>query len=219
MILQAELRFCNDNGVTSFQCPCRNCHGGLRYTIQIIRQHLRQNFRDPFLMRCMVGPDLDGGWPIEGIWMNDCGDRVSRSHDINVPEESTGAPDQLDPYHDVQQQMFDAFDTGDRLREDNSTGSDNAAFEDDDAEDIDKLEELYRQASQPVYEGKHVSIVSAIIVDELLTYLSTVLLPTGNCLPSTHYEAKKLIRKLGLNYDKYMLVRAGVFCFEVNTEI
>jgi hypothetical protein len=110
--------------------------------------------------------------------------------------------------------MFDAFDIGDRMREESTSDSSSAAYEEECAEDMDKVEELYKQATQPVYEGKNVSIVSAIIViinmsvihgvsnafvDELLTYLSTVLLPEGNCLPSTHYEAQKMIRKLGMN--------------------
>jgi len=43
--------------------------------------------------------------------------------------------------------------------------------------------------------------VSNSYIDELLKYLSIVLLPAMNMLPSSHYEAKKLIRKLGFNYD------------------
>ena len=65
------------------------------------------------------------------------------------------------------------------------------------------------------YGGTNVSTISASIVlinmavihnvgntyvDELLKYLKIVLLPRENCLPKSHYEAKRLIRKLGLNY-------------------
>ena len=74
---------------------------------------------------------------------------------------------------------------------------------------------MYQQASQPMFLEKSVSIVSAIIVIinmvvvhgisnfyvvELLTYLSIVLMSGGNHLPNTHYEAKKLIHKMGMNY-------------------
>jgi hypothetical protein len=80
---------------------------------------------------------------------------------------------------------------------------------------LDLLDELSRQASHPLYDGINVSIVSATIVlvnmavvhsvpneylNELLKYLSTTLLPWGNQLPRTYYEAKNIIRKLGLNY-------------------
>jgi hypothetical protein len=99
------------------------------------------------------------------------------------------------------------------LREDCGNDIDSAAEEDDFEESMEKLDEMYQQASQVVYTEKTVSIVSAVIViinmavihgvsnsyvDELLKYLSTVLLPKGNHLPSSHYEVKKLIRKLGM---------------------
>jgi hypothetical protein len=160
--------------------------------------------------------------------VDESGDRVYPCPKNDVPEGSTAAGDQLDPFHYVQQQMFDAFDVGDRLREGSGSASENAAYEDDSAEDMDKLEEMYRQASQPVYGGKNVSIVSAIIViinmsvihgvsnvfvDELLTFLSMILLPEGNCLPSTHYEAKKLIRRLGMNYDIIHAYPSGCVLF------
>jgi hypothetical protein len=38
-------------------------------------------------------------------------------------------------------------------------------------------------------------------IDEFLGYLSSVLLPKGNSLPHSNYEARKLIKKLGLNYE------------------
>ena len=80
---------------------------------------------------------------------------------------------------------------------------------------MELLDELSRQATRPVYEGMNVSIISATIVlvnmavihsvpneylNELLKYISTVLLPRGNKLPRNYYEAKNIIRKLGLNY-------------------
>jgi hypothetical protein len=141
---------------------------------------------------------------------------VSDSSDDDYSDVSCAEREQLDPYHDVQQQMFDAFDIGDRLHEECGGIMDVAVVEDVLEESMEKLDELYRQASQPMYSGNTVSIVSAVIViinmavihgisntyvDELLTYLSTVLLPSGNQLPGTHYEARKLIRKLGMNYE------------------
>jgi hypothetical protein len=216
LIFQAELRICNDMGITAFQCPCRVCHGGTRYTVQVIHDHLREHRRDPFLMRNMVGPDPPAGWPAQGIWVDDREEPASHSNDTNSTDLNSEQGDHLDAYHDIQQQIFDAFDTGDRMREGSCNSIDRAAIDEELEESMEKLDEMYRQASQPVYAGKSVSIISAVIViinmavihgvnntyvDELLSYLSTVLLPTGNQLPSTHYEAKKLIRKLGMNYD------------------
>jgi hypothetical protein len=77
------------------------------------------------------------------------------------------------------------------------------------------VEDLYRQALRPLYEGINVSIVSITIhlvnmavihgvtteyVNELLKYLGTVLLPRGNMLPRSYYEARNVIKRLGLNY-------------------
>jgi hypothetical protein len=40
-----------------------------------------------------------------------------------------------------------------------------------------------------------------VFMDELLKYLSSVLLPCGNSLPHSYYATRKLIQKLGLNYE------------------
>jgi hypothetical protein len=77
------------------------------------------------------------------------------------------------------------------------------------------IKELYEQAATPVWQNSTTSVISATIVllnmavihgvsntymDELLHYLYQSLLPRGNLLPRTHYEAKWVIRKLGLTY-------------------
>ena len=82
---------------------------------------------------------------------------------------------------------------------------------------MDLLDELSRQATRPVYDGMNVSIISATIVlinmavihsilneylNELLKYLSIVFLPRGNKLPRNYFEAKNIIKKLGLNYKQ-----------------
>ena len=80
---------------------------------------------------------------------------------------------------------------------------------------MDDLDNLYREGMQPVYGGTNVSIILATIVlinmavshnvsnayvDELLRYLSTILLLAEKSLPKSHYEAWKLICQLWLNY-------------------
>jgi hypothetical protein len=67
LIFLSELRVCHTEGIASFQCPCRHCHGGTRYNSQIIRDHLREHKRDTFFMRSMVDSDPIGGWPRLGI--------------------------------------------------------------------------------------------------------------------------------------------------------
>ena len=43
--------------------------------------------------------------------------------------------------------------------------------------------------------------VSNKFTDELLQFLASDLLPQANKLPPSHYEARKMIRKLGLEYN------------------
>jgi hypothetical protein len=112
--------------------------------------------------------------------------------------------------------MFDAFDIGNRQYKECGGITNRAVVDDALEESMEKLDELYRQANQLVYFGNSVSIVSTVIViinmavihgvsntsvHELLTYLLAVLLPSGNQLPDIHYETRKLIKKLGMNYD------------------
>jgi hypothetical protein len=95
------------------------------------------------------------------------------------------------------------------------------------------LEELCRQATRPVYDGVNVSTIAATIVlinmamihgvsnaymDKLIKYLSTVLLPRGNRLPRTHYAAKRMVKKLGLNYDIILCCPNGCVLFRKELE-
>ena len=78
------------------------------------------------------------------------------------------------------------------------------------------LEELYAKVSHPLYPGSTINMISALIVlltmysthgvsntfvEELFNYLSSSLLPPENTLPSKHYAAKTIVRKLGLSYN------------------
>ena len=70
-------------------------------------------------------------------------------------------------------------------------------------------------ATLPLYEGASLSMlcatllivncckthgVSNMFLNELLMLLSMSILPVGNCLPKTEYEATKIMRRLGLAY-------------------
>ena len=88
--------------------------------------------------------------------------------------------------------------------------------DDMDNDTVHGLEELYHQATTPLYRGSKTSIVSTTIAIlnmcvgfgisnnftlELLCYLSEDLLSEGNKLLSSHSAAAKTTRKLGLDYN------------------
>jgi hypothetical protein len=51
-----------------------------------------------------------------------------------------------------------------------------------------------------------------------IEYLGSVLLPRGNILPMTHYEAKRLIQRLGLNYKIIDACRNGCILYHKDKE-
>ena len=78
------------------------------------------------------------------------------------------------------------------------------------------MEQLLLESTEAVYEGCSINRLQAGIVmlnmanlygvphtfmDELLSFLSTVLLPQSNCLPRNTYEMKKMIMKMGLEHE------------------
>jgi hypothetical protein len=88
-------------------------------------------------------------------------------------------------------------------------------------------------ATLPLYEGSTLSMLSAtllivnfckthgvsnVFMNELLMFLSGSILPVGNCLPSTEYEASKILRRLGLAYNMIHACRNGCFLFRGNLE-
>jgi hypothetical protein len=167
----------------------------------------------------MVGGDPPDGYPDAGIWVREMLDTDRDRNVFDDADMGTEYRAYLDPYHDIQQQLFDTFDLEDRLQEDTPHVFKDCAEENnldnDIHEDFDNLDDLYREGTRLVYHGSNISTISATIVlinmavihgmsnayvNELLMYLSTVLLPGESNLPKSHYEAKKLIRILGLHY-------------------
>lgn len=246
LILQTELRVATEKDVKAFRCPCRNCRGGRRKTVEVIRKHLVDVGRDPFLNKSMIGGDPLDGYPSNGLWVED----IAYDNDIVVTETvnehglmeannpileavnedaNGGTNPVLDEYHEVHRQVLEAFDRSDALHDE---VQDNVGVEENDdngSDTLDGLEELYEQATTPLYTGSKCSVVSATIVimnmcavfrvsnrfmDELLRYLSTDLLPQDNKLPGTHYVARRSIRKLGLNYNNVHACPDGCVLFE-----
>ena len=109
-----------------------------------------------------------------------------------------------------------------------SPGGGDGDASDDSASDGESLEDLLGQiptdhmtgnpdidiaATLPLFEGSTLSMlcatllivncckthgVSNMFLNELLMLLSMSILPVGNCLPKTEYEATKILRRLGL---------------------
>jgi hypothetical protein len=71
MIFHTELRVATENNVHTFRCPCKDCKGGRRKTIQVIRQHHAAVGRDPFLHKSLLGGDPPEGYPPAGMWVED----------------------------------------------------------------------------------------------------------------------------------------------------
>jgi len=216
LILEIELRVAKEKQYTSFRCPCTKCQDGRRYKLKGIRNHLRVNGRDPFLMHSMVGGDPKEGYPKEGITVNASRETLPPDNVFDDEHMRTPYTEHMDPYHDIQRQLFDAFNEGDRVHEQTPHAEELDEEPDIISDEFDAVDDLYAQAMRPIYEGMSVSLISATIVlinmavvhgvsnayvDELMKYLSTILLPSSNVLPVSYYKAKKLIRKLGLNYD------------------
>ena len=88
-------------------------------------------------------------------------------------------------------------------------------------------------ATLPLYEGSTLSMlcatllivncckthgVSNMFMNELLMLLSMSILPVGNCLPKTEYEASKILRKLGLAYNMIHACPNGCCLFRGDLE-
>lgn len=111
---------------------------------------------------------------------------------------------------------MEAFDRGDALYLELGNKVDVQENDDMGSETVDGLEELFKQATTPLYAESKCSVVSVTIIimnmctifwvsnrfiNELLRYLSTDLLPADNKMPRTYYIARCSIQKLGLNYN------------------
>jgi hypothetical protein len=152
LIFRTEERVAREGNFTAFLYPCKKCKGGHRYSIQAIKKHLRENGRNQMLMKSMVGGDPSGEYPSAGVWVNGGKDYFNAQNVLDDADEETEYKEHLDPFHDIQQQLFDAFDIGDNLRQD--VMDEEYDSDDADSEDIkkitsklDELEDLCRHAT------------------------------------------------------------------------
>jgi len=181
IILQTELHVATAQEVHAFKCPCTNCHGSRRKTINVIRRHHAEVGKDLFLMHSMIGGDPPNGYPPRGLWVPDIAyddDVVEEdplrtpnaedtvAHNETLPEiESEPATDgPLDEYHEVQRQVMEALDRGDALHMEVGEGLDVVDDNEIGNDTVDGLEDLHDQATAPLYSGSKTSVVSATIV-------------------------------------------------------
>jgi hypothetical protein len=103
-------------------------------------------------------------------------------------------------------------------------------FEESNKENDDSMEELLKEARIPLFKDNPTNRLQAILmllnvcnifgvpnacVDELLKLLKHDKLPKENTCPSLHYEAKKLVRKLGLSYNTIHACKNGHCLFRI----
>ena len=132
--------------------------------------------------------------------------------------------------------------SNDASAEDEWSSSDDMSTDDEDVEDLlgqipaDRMganPEIDIAATLPLYEGSTLSMLCATLLlvncckthgvsnsfmNELLMLLSMSILPQGNCLPKTEYEASKILRQLGLAYNMIHACPNGCCLFKDNLE-
>ena len=118
------------------------------------------------------------------------------------------------------------------------SSSDDMSTDDEDVEELlgqipnDRVgsnPEIDIAATLPLYEGSTLSMLCATLLivncckthgvsnsfmNELLMLLSMSILPQGNCLPKTEYEASKILRRLGLAYNMIHACPKGCCLFK-----
>ena len=130
----------------------------------------------------------------------------------------------------------------DYTNDDDGEGSNDSTSEGEDLEDLmgqvptDRMgsnPEIDIAATLPLYEGATLSMLCATLLivncckthgvsntflNELLMLLSMSILPRGNCLPKTEYEASKILRRLGLAYNMIHACPKGCCLFRGDLE-
>ena len=121
---------------------------------------------------------------------------------------------------DVFSAVHDACARVDHLHTEMQSQVDTEGSDDHGDDDFDtfgaQYEELVRESTEPIYEGCKMNRLEVAIIlitmcslfsipysflDELLKFLSQDLFPKSNCLPRTSYEARQMVRKLGVSHE------------------
>jgi hypothetical protein len=173
----------------------------------------------------MVEEDPVQGFLPDGLWIRTSKrmsnmDRMPYNNDPGVEFPNANTKHFMDLEHDIQQQVFDAFNIADETVEEAVRNSQAPLEYNDKVVSVQELEELYKQASVSVWRAvetvSSMSLISVVVVimtmctthdvsnafaDELFKFLSSSLLPKQNSLPNSFYHAKNTVRKMGLEYS------------------
>jgi hypothetical protein len=188
---------------------------------------VKRDGRDPFIRRSMMGEDPIEGWLEVGKYFVAYEQQKSNNEfhiqgEVDRDWHSIDAGyEPLDRYYNVDQMFKYAIDLSDKIHDEavrDTTPSSQWYGHPVDEEEasIRCLEQLYAQASILLYTGSAISTISTVVVimnmytmhgtsntfqEELLKYLSTCLLPTGNMLPTSFNQVRNMVRKLGHSYN------------------
>ncbi|XP_075087560.1 uncharacterized protein LOC142169579 [Nicotiana tabacum] len=178
------------------RCPCVKCCNAISETRELIRSHLIvygivQNYT---------------------LWYHN-GERLGESFsnyefvDDNIIEES----DDEDEIHKILRDLYPTFEG------DNMYNSGGGLFGEEPNIEAKRLYRILKDFEQPLYQDSNISELSTLVkllhiksignwsnasFTMLLKLLKEDLLPDGSNLPDSYYEAKKVIRHLGLSYKK-----------------
>ncbi|KAK9065094.1 hypothetical protein SSX86_016477 [Deinandra increscens subsp. villosa] len=174
--VNAFLEFAQSNNPESdlIRCPCVNCNNLWHHSIDSVSYHLfAHGFDEKYTVWSFHGEDP----PMV---------------EVRCPDESSR------PEFDYTKEMLhDAF-----------------AYEE---KEPDALKSLLEECDKPLYEGSTHNALSGLMIfqhlkgqfgwsdtsfDALLGALKTVL-PAKNTIPSSMYEAKKMLKGIGLEYEKF----------------
>jgi hypothetical protein len=111
-----------------YHCPCRHCHGGgRRRSLDLIKEHLRENGRDSHLMQSQVGGNPTCGCPSNEVWAHPEGMEwvLDNNKEEDIMLEGDVSHECQDIFHDAQvefmdveydiQQLYGVFEVGDEL--------------------------------------------------------------------------------------------------------
>ena len=176
-----------------------------------------------------------------GLDPNESGDAMSPESPRREPGNGSGRTNPETALDGMDENVNPEDDSSDTI-------SDDWDASDDMSTDVEDIEDLLGQvpddrigsnpeidiaATLPLYEGSTLSMLCATLLvvncckthgvsnsflNELLMLLSMSILPVGNCLPKTEYEASKILRRLGLAYNLIHACPNGCCLFKGDLE-
>jgi hypothetical protein len=135
---------------------------------------------------------------------------------------------------EVEQMVEDAFARANAVHEDVPPLMDPPQEAENQDEDyvhinLEDMDNLIQESTQPLYEGCLVNILQASIVimnianlygvsntftDELLRFLASDMLSQSNCLPQSTYEMKRMVMRMELEYQAIHYCRQGCVLYD-----